>query len=116
MTKKRFLLIHKQRCNCLINSFRTVCSAPTNKKTFSIDVVNPKLLSIKTTASEVKGILQNLDVTKATGADNTPARILKVCSEELSKPLAPCLKDPFLYEGFLFSGISNLLQQFKTCQ
>ena len=95
-------------CNCLINSFRTVCSAPTNKKTFSIDVVNLKLLSMKITASEVKGILQNLGVTKATGADNIPARILKVCSEELSKPLAPCLKDPFLYEGFLFSGISNL--------
>ena len=40
------------------------------------------------TTSEVKSILQNLDATKATGADNIPARILKVCSEELSKPLA----------------------------
>ena len=32
----------------------------------------------------MKRILQNLDVSKATGADNIPARILKVCSEELS--------------------------------
>ena len=69
--------------------FRTVYSAPTSEKTFPIDVVNPNLLlSLKTTASDVKRILQNLDVTKATGADNIPARILKVCSEELSKPLA----------------------------
>ena len=35
-----------------------------------------------------KRILQNLDVTKATSADNIPVRVLKVCSEELSKPLA----------------------------
>ena len=69
--------------------FRTDYSAPTSEKTFPIDVVNPNLLlSSKTTASEVKRILQNLDVTKATGADNIPARILKVCSEKLSKPLA----------------------------
>ena len=56
---------------------------------FSTDVVNPNLLmSIKTTTGEVKSILQNLtNVTKATGADNIPARILKACSEELSTPL-----------------------------
>ena len=55
---------------------------------FSTDVVNPNLLmSIKTTTGEMKSILQNLDVTKATGADNIPARILKACSEELSTPL-----------------------------
>ena len=45
-------------------------------------------MCIKTTADEVKEILQNLDITKATGADNVPARILKACSEELSTPLA----------------------------
>ena len=39
-------------------------------------------------ADEVKEILQNLDITKATGADNVPARILKACSEELSTTLA----------------------------
>ena len=43
----------------------------------------------------MKRILQNLDVTKATGADNIPARILKVCSEELSKPLALLLNRSF---------------------
>ena len=69
--------------------FRTVYCAPTSEKAFSIDVVNPNfLLSIKTPASEVKRILQNLDVTKAAGADNIPSLILKVCSDELSKPLA----------------------------
>ena len=46
------------------------------------------LLCIKTTADEVKEILQNLEITKATDADNVPARILKACSEELSTPLA----------------------------
>ena len=45
-------------------------------------------MCIKTTADEVKEILQNLDITKATGADNVPAHILKACSEELSTPLA----------------------------
>ena len=70
--------------------FRTVYSIPFVEGSYSfIDVVNPNLyLCIKTTADEVKEILQNLDITKATGADNVPARILKACSEELSTPLA----------------------------
>ena len=43
----------------------------------------------------MKRILQNLDVTKATGADNIPARILKVYPEKLSKPLALLFKRSF---------------------
>ena len=70
--------------------FRTVYSVPSVERNYSfIDVGNPNLLlCIKTTADEVKEILQNLDITKATGADNVAARILKACSEELSTPLA----------------------------
>ena len=70
--------------------FRTVYSVPSVERNYSfIDVVNPNLLlCIKTTADEVKEILQNLDITKATDADNVAARILKACSEELSTPLA----------------------------
>ena len=58
--------------------FRTVYSAPsTESNHIFTDVVNPSLLSnIKTTAHEVKEILQKLDISKATGADNVPARIL----------------------------------------
>ena len=36
----------------------------------------------------MKEILQYPDMTKATGADNVPACILKACSKELSTPLA----------------------------
>ena len=80
----------------------TVYSVPSIVRNYSfIDVVNPNLLlCIKTTAVEVKEILQNLDITKATGADNVPSCILKACSKELSTPLAilfntdPCLRDP----------------------
>ena len=31
---------------------------------------------------------QTFELTKATGTDSVPARILKACSEELSTPLA----------------------------
>ena len=75
----------------LLNQFfRTVYSVPFVERNYSfIDVVNPNLLlCIKTTAVEVKEILQNLDITKATDAGNVAARILKACSEELSTPLA----------------------------
>ena len=70
--------------------FRTVYSVPSVERNYSfIDVVNLNLLlCIKTTADEVKEILQNLDITKATGAGNVPIRTLKACSEELSPPLA----------------------------
>ena len=70
--------------------FRTVYSVTSTERNFSfIDVVNPNLLlSIKTTAHEVREILHNLDITKAIGADNVPAHILKACCEELSTPLA----------------------------
>jgi len=57
----------------------------------------------------VKRILQNLDVTKATGADNIPARILKVCSEELSKPLALLFNRSFsLGRGLVQWKLANI--------
>ena len=79
-----------RKVNLFNQFFRTVYSVPSVERNYSfIDVVNPNLLlCIKTTADEGKEILQNLDITKATGADNVPARILKACSEELFTPLA----------------------------
>ena len=55
---------------------------------FTADRVARRTDRVKATAVEVKEILQNLDITRATGEDNVPARILKACSEELSVPLA----------------------------
>ncbi|XP_068716163.1 uncharacterized protein [Montipora foliosa] len=53
------------------------------------DVTHPDLLmSVSTSAVEVQKILAKLDVNKATGADNIPARILKKCFRELSHPLS----------------------------
>ena len=55
----------------------------------SSDVVNPYLLfNVTTSASEVQGILGNLDISKSAGMDNLPAQILKTCAHELSIPLA----------------------------
>ena len=49
------------------------------------DVVHSDLLmEVSTTASEVQNILAKLDVSKATGADNIPARILREYSLKLS--------------------------------
>ena len=49
------------------------------------DVVHSDLLMEEsTTASEVQNILAKLDVSKATGADNIPARILREYSLKLS--------------------------------
>ena len=53
------------------------------------DVTHPDLsMSVSTSALEVQKILAKLDVNKATGADNIPARILKECFRELSHPLS----------------------------
>ena len=55
----------------------------------SPDVVNPYLLlNVTTSASEVQGILRNLDISISPGVDNQPARILRTCANELSVPLA----------------------------
>ena len=45
-------------------------------------------MSVSTSALEVQEILAELDVNKATGADNIPARILKECFRELLHPLS----------------------------
>ena len=55
----------------------------------SPDVLNPYLpLNVTTSASEVQGILGNLDISKSPGADTLPARILKTCAYELLVPMA----------------------------
>lgn len=52
-------------------------------------MTHPDLLkNVSTSALEVQKILSKLDVNKATGADNIPARILKECFMELSYPLS----------------------------
>ena len=63
------------------------------------------MLCKKTTAPEVKETLLNLDITKATSADNVPARILKACSEELSTPLALLFNRSF--------SLGRVLEQWK---
>ena len=44
-------------------------------------------MSIETKDGEVETILKNLDPKKATGVDGIPARILKICPNELAKSL-----------------------------
>ena len=59
------------------------------------DVVNPNLLfEVTTLASELEGILSRINVNKAPGVDNLPARILRTCAKEISIPLAVCLIYP----------------------
>ena len=59
-----------------------------NSDSSHVDVINPNLLmDVFTSYSEVKNILCNLDINKATGVDGIPARILRDCAEELSYPL-----------------------------
>ena len=50
--------------------------------------VNPNLLfEVTTSASELEGILSRINVNKAPGVDNLPARILRTCAKEISIPL-----------------------------
>ena len=44
-------------------------------------------MNLETTDGEVETILTKLDCNKATGVDGIPARILKICAEELAKPI-----------------------------
>lgn len=69
--------------------FSSVFSTKTsNSDSSHVDVINPNLLmDVFTSYSEVKNILCNLDINKATGVDGIPARILRDCAEELSYPL-----------------------------
>ena len=61
----------------------------TDVKLLATDVVNPNLLfEVTTTAPELEGILSKINVNKAPGVDNLPARILRSCAKELSIPLA----------------------------
>ena len=70
----------------------------------SPDVIYPNLLlNVTTTASEVQGILSNLDISKSPGVDNLPARILRTCAKELSVPLA------YLFNSSLRSGVMPTL-------
>ena len=51
--------------------------------------VNPNLLfEVRTSASELEGILSKINVNKAPGVDNLPARILRTCAKEISIALA----------------------------
>ena len=53
------------------------------------DVINPNLLSdLSVSALDVQKILSVINHNKAPGPDQLPPRILRVCSEELSTPLA----------------------------
>ena len=50
----------------------------TDVKLLATDVVNPNLLfEVTTTAPELEGILSKINVNKAPGVDNLPARILR---------------------------------------
>ena len=59
--------------------FHSVYSkSTTDVKLLATDVVNPNLLfEVTTTAPELEGILSKINVNKAPGVDNLPARILR---------------------------------------
>jgi len=59
------------------------------------DIVNPNLLfETTTTAPELEGILSKININKAPGVDNLPARILRSCAKELSFLLAHLFNFP----------------------
>ena len=68
--------------------FSSLFTSPSvDHMTLRNDVTHPDLLmNVSTSAVEVQKILSKLDVKKATGGDNIPARILKECFMELSYP------------------------------
>jgi len=69
------------------------------------DVVNPNLLSnINITTADVEGILNYININKASGVDNTSARILRSCATELSVPLTR------LFYLSLTSGVTNIME------
>ena len=47
----------------------------------------PKSRSEQSRTREVKRVLANLDIKKSSGPDGIPARVLKLCSSSLAKPL-----------------------------
>ena len=52
------------------------------------DLVRDKLVLVKTSESEVKSILREVNVKKAVGPDNISPRLLHSCADELANPLA----------------------------
>ena len=51
------------------------------------EIINPSLGSSQITIAETRLILENIDVTKASGPDNISGRILKECAKEISPSL-----------------------------
>ena len=70
--------------------FHSVYSkSTTDVKLLATDVVNLNLLfEVTTTVPELEGILSKINVDKAPGVDDLPARVLRTCAKELSIPLA----------------------------
>ena len=52
------------------------------------DIVSDKIVLVKTSESEVKGLLLKVNENKAVGPDNISPRLLRQCADELAGPLA----------------------------
>ena len=69
--------------------FQSVYSKSTTDVNLATYVVNPNLLfETITTDPELEGILSRINIKKALGVDNLPARILRTCAKEPSYPFA----------------------------
>jgi len=80
LDKANLLATHFARKMCIPDPERTPPTLP--------DIVRVKLVLVKTSESEVKGILLKVDENKAVGPDNISPRLLRQCADELASPLS----------------------------
>ena len=80
----------------------------------SHELETPVLSEIILTVEEVQAVLETLDVTKATGPDNVPARLLKETAPVISTPLCT-LFNKSLSQGALPEDwkIANIISVYK---
>ena len=78
--KANLLASHFSKKMCVPDPEKTPPSLP--------QIISDKLVTVTTSACEVKSVLLKVDEKKAQGPDNINPRLLRQCADELSRPLA----------------------------
>jgi len=103
-----------EKANLLNDHFSSVFSDPKPKIKLSNSNQLPEIATIKVTRAGVLKLLLNIKENKATGPDGIPAKLLKICAEELTDVYR------LLYQASLDQGMipedwraANILPLFK---
>ena len=89
-----------------------------SQSTFDIDTSldsfdsNTQISDITLTSEEIAECLYNLNVSKTSGPNGIPARILKECSYQIAPSLCDLFKHPLLSGAFPRNGNQLMLHQF----